>query len=245
LRKNFRSIDPATTRILLVEGADRLLPPFPETLSHKAERALRKMRVEIWTSARVLDIFSDHVKVERNGVAERIDTATTIWAAGVRPSPLGKFIAEATGAQLDRAGRVIVQKDLSVGGHPNIFVIGDLAAATYPDGKPLPGVAPVAMQQGRYVAQLIRMRAEGKSAPGPFRYWDKGNVATIGRNAAVIDLYWLRLSGRLAWFGWLFIHIMYLIQFESRLLVMMQWFWNYLTRNRSARLITGPDSGFH
>jgi len=245
LRKDFRSIDPANTRILLIEGTGRLLPPFPETLSHKAERALRKMGVEVWTSVKVLDIHADHVTVERNGVAERVDAATAIWAAGVRPSPLGKKLAEATGAALDRAGRVIVQKDLSIAGQPRIFVIGDLAAATYPDGKPLPGLAPVAMQQGKYVANVIRRRVEGGAAAGPFRYWDKGNMATIGRNAAVVDLYWLRFSGRLAWFTWLFIHIMYLVQFENRLLVLLQWFWDYLTRNRSARLITGPDAARH
>ena len=131
-----------------------------------------------------------------------------------------------------------MQKDLSIAGHPNIFVIGDLAAGTYPDGKPLPGVAPVAMQQGKYVAKLISVRLKGKEAPPPFRYWDKGNMATIGRNAAVVDLYWMRFSGWFAWVTWLFVHITYLVAFENRLLVMMQWFWNYWTRNRSARLIT-------
>jgi NADH dehydrogenase len=242
LRNNFRSIDPSATRILLVEGYERLLPPFPQTLSQKAERTLRKMGVEVWTSSKVLDIHADYVLVEHEGTEKRVEAGTTIWAAGVRPSPLGKVLSEATGAALDRLGRVIVQKDLSVAGQPNVFVIGDLAAATYPDGKPLPGLAPVAMQQGKYVADLIRRRVEGKSAAGWFRYWDKGNMATIGRNAAVVDLYWMRFSGRLAWFTWLFVHIMYLIQFQNRLLVLMQWFWNYLTRNRSARLITGDEA---
>jgi NADH:ubiquinone reductase (H+-translocating) len=160
----------------------------------------------------------------------------------VRASSLGKSLADATGAMIDKGGRVVVQKDLSVPAHEDIFVVGDLAAATYPDGKPLPGVAPVAMQQGKYVANLIRRRVEGRTPPDPFRYWDKGSVATIGRNAAVVDLYWLRFSGRLAWLAWLFIHIMYLVQFQNRLLVMMQWFWNYLTRNRAARLITGDEA---
>jgi NADH dehydrogenase len=239
LRKDFRTIDPRSARILLVEGANRVLPPFPEKLSGRAERALKKMGVEVWTSSKVLDIQPHHVTVEHNGKSEQIDACTVVWAAGVRASPLGKAIAEAAGASLDKGGRVMVQADLAVPGHPNLFVIGDLAAATYPDGKPLPGLAPVAMQQGRYVAHLIRRRLEGRAAPGPFRYWDKGNMATIGRNAAVVDLYWLRFSGRFAWLTWLFIHIMYLVQFQNRLLVLTQWFWNYVTRNRSARLITG------
>jgi NADH dehydrogenase len=242
LRKDFRSIEPSAARILLVEGHDRVLPPFPPKLSHRAELSLRRMGVEVWTSSKVNDIRADHVLVERHGREERIDTSTIIWTAGVRASPLGKALTDATGAQLDKGGRVIVGKDLSVPEHPNVFVIGDLAAATYPDGKPLPGVAPVAMQGGRYVAKLIRARVEGKSDPGPFKYWDKGNIATIGRNSAVVDLYWLRFSGWLAWVTWLFVHIMYLVQFQNRLLVLMQWFWNYITRNRAARLITGEEA---
>jgi NADH dehydrogenase len=239
LRRNFRSLDPATARILLVEGQNRILPPFPEKLSQRAQSALNKMGVEVWTSSKLLDIQPDHVRIEHNNVEVRVATSTVIWAAGVRPSLLGKSLAEACGAVLDKSGRVVVQKDLSVSGHDNIFVIGDLAAATHPDGTSLPGLAPVAMQQGKYVANLIRRRIEGRAPAEPFRYWDKGNMATIGRNAAVVDLYWLCFSGRLAWFTWLFIHIMYLVQFQNRLLVLMQWFWNYVTRNRAARLITG------
>jgi NADH dehydrogenase len=242
LRSNFRTIDPATARIILVEGHDRVLPPFPESLSRKAQRVLAKMGVEVMTSTHVQDIQADHVMVERNGVVERIDTSTVIWAAGVRASPLGKLLADAAGAELDRGGRVVVGRDLSVPGHSELFVIGDLAAATFADGKPLPGLAPVAMQQGRYVADVIARRVAGKTPPEPFRYWDKGTMATIGRNHAVVDLYWLRFGGWLAWMTWLFIHIMYLVQFQNRLLVLMQWFWNYVTRNRAARLITGEEA---
>ena len=253
LRRDFRSINPASARIILVEGNDRILPPFPAVLSAKAKKSLERMGVEVWTSCNVKDVHPSYVLVERKAAAGspqadgaagevKIDTATVIWAAGVRASPLGKALADATGAKLDRGGRVVVEKDMSVPGHPNVFVIGDLAAATYPDGKPLPGLAPVAMQEGRYVARLITRRLRGKSPPGPFKYWDKGNMATIGRASAVVDLYWWRFSGWFAWLTWLFVHIMYLIQFQNRLLVLFQWFWNYLTRNRSARLITGTPS---
>jgi NADH dehydrogenase len=152
------------------------------------------------------------------------------------------MIAEATGAAVDRAGRVVVNKDLTVPNHPNLFVIGDMASAMGSDGKPLPGVAPVAMQQGKYVAKLITYRVKGYSPPGNFKYWDKGSMATIGRGRAVVDLYWMRFSGFFAWTTWLFVHLMFLIQFQNRLLVMMQWGWNYLTRNRSARLITGEHA---
>jgi NADH dehydrogenase len=242
LLSNFRAINPGSARIIVVEGHNRVLPPYPESLSYKAQKALGRKGVELILSAHVKDIQPDHVIVECGGTTQRIDACTVIWAAGVRASPLGKILADATGATVDKGGRVIVNKDLSVPCHPEIFVIGDLAAATYPDGKPLPGVAPVAMQQGRYVARLICGRIEGRSPPGPFKYWDKGSMATIGRNAAVVDLYWLRFSGRLAWMTWLFVHIMYLIQFQNRLLVLFQWFWNYVTRNRSARLITGGEA---
>ncbi len=241
LLQNFRSVDPAKSRIILIEGAERVLPPFPATLSAKAKRALERIGVEVWNSVKVNDIQADHVMVERNGAAERVEAATVIWAAGVKASPLGKLLADAAGAQIDRGGRVIVDKDLSVPGHPNIFVIGDLAAATYPDGKPLPGVAPVAMQGGKYVANVIQKRLAGKTSPAPFRYWDKGSMATIGRNAAVVDLYWFRFSGWFAWMTWLFVHIMYIVEFQNRLLVLLQWFGNYITRNRAARLITGDD----
>jgi NADH dehydrogenase len=238
LRRNFRHINPAEAMILLIEGAERLLMTFPPELSTKAERSLARLGVTVRTKVVVTDVRPDAVEVRAGERTEQITARTTLWAAGVRASALGKVLAEATGAALDRAGRVAVQPDLTLPGHPEIFVIGDLALCTHQTGKPLPGVAPVAMQQGRYVAGLIERRLSGKSAP-PFCYRDKGSLATIGRAAAVADFGWLRLSGFPAWMLWLFVHLMYLVQFGNRLLVLMQWAWSYFTRNRSARLITG------
>jgi NADH dehydrogenase len=224
-----------------VEGHDRLLAPYHPKSSARAQKSLERMGVEVWTSAKVKDIQPDHVMVERNGQQVRVDTATVIWGAGVRASPLGKMLADATGAQADKGGRVIVQPDLTLPGHPNIYVIGDMAAATS-DGKPVPGVAQGAMQEGRFAAAAIRKRLAGQTDVGAFTYWDKGNMATIGRNAAVAEIGWLRLSGFIAWLAWLFVHIVYLINFTNRALVLLQWFYNYLTRNRSARLITGEEA---
>lgn len=240
LRNDFRTLNPATARIVVVEGHDRVLAPFHPKLSARAEKALQRMGVEVWTKAKVKDIQPDHVLVERDGQHVRIDTATVIWGAGVRASPLGKMLAEATGAQIDKGGRVIVQPDLTLPGHPNIYVIGDMAAATS-NGKPVPGVAQGAMQEGKFAAAAIRKRLAGRWDIGAFSYWDKGSMATIGRNAAVAEIGWLRLSGFLAWLAWLFVHLVYLINFTNRILVLFQWFYNYLTRNRSARLITGTD----
>jgi NADH dehydrogenase len=180
------------------------------------------------------------VTIESGGSLDRIATHTVLWAAGVQGSPLGRILSEATGAPLDRAGRVIAGPDLSLPGHPEIFVIGDLALVRNREGEPLPGVAPVAIQQGRYVATLVRRRLLGKELP-PFRYRDLGNLATIGRAAAVADFGRIRFSGLFAWLAWLFVHLMNLVQFENRLLVFLQWLWNYLTRNRSARLITSSS----
>jgi NADH dehydrogenase len=241
LRRNFRAIDPATARIILVEGTDRVLPPYPESLSAKARKALERMGIEVWTNALVKDVQPEFVKVDRGGQLETLPAATVLWGAGVQASPLGAILVAKAGAETDRAGRVKVNADLTVPGHPEIFVIGDLALATSPDGKPLPGVAQVAMQGGRYAAKLIARRLAGHAGPAaPFKYWDKGNMATIGRAAAVADLHWVRFSGWPAWLAWLFIHILFIITFENRVLILFQWFWNYLTRNRSARLITGP-----
>jgi NADH dehydrogenase len=240
LRGNFRRIDPASAQILLVEGADRVLPVFPPKLSEKAAASLRRLGVTVRAGALVTRVQPDSVEIRTGDRAERIAARTVLWAAGVQASSLGRVLAQATGAALDRAGRVAVQPDLTLPGHPEIFVIGDLALFTHQTGKPLPGVAPVAMQQGRYVADLIERRLRGQ-AVGPFRYRDKGNLATIGRSAAVADLGWLRIAGFFAWLLWLFVHLMYLAQFQNRLLVLMQWGWNYFTRNRAARLITGEQ----
>jgi NADH dehydrogenase len=240
LRGNFRSIDSRTARILLLEAADRILITYPPTLSAKAVKSLARLGVTVRTGAAVTDIGPDHVAVHAGGKDETIVTRTVLWAAGVDASPLARALAEATGAQLDRSGRVVVQPDLTLPGHPEIFVIGDMANYPHQTGKPLPGVAPVAMQQGRHAAGLIQRRLRGES-PFSFRYRDRGSLATIGRNAAVADLGWVRLSGHLAWVTWLFVHILFLIEFDNRVLVLFQWAWNYLTRNRSARLITGPE----
>jgi NADH dehydrogenase len=172
---------------------------------------------------------------------EEVRTRTVLWGAGVQASPLAAELGRASGATVDRAGRIEVLPDLTLPGHPEVFVLGDMASYKHQTGQPLPGVAPVAMQQGRYVADLIRRRLEGRP-PAPFRYNDRGSLATIGRNAAVADLGWIRLSGRPAWWAWLLVHIMYLIAFDNRVLVLFQWAWNYFTRNRSARLITGGAS---
>jgi NADH dehydrogenase len=240
LRKDFKSIDPATARILLVEGSGRILEAFPEKLSRKGEKALSRMGVEVWTSSKVREIHADHVMVERGGTMHRIETATVVWGAGVKASPLGKMMADATGATTDRGGRVVVQPDLTLPGHPNIYVIGDMAAATS-NGKPVPGVAQGALQEGKFAARAIQKRLAGKTDVGAFAFWDKGSMATIGRNAAVAQVGWLKLSGFIAWLAWLFVHIVYLINFSNRVMVLFQWFWNYLTRNRAARLITGDD----
>jgi NADH dehydrogenase len=241
LRRNFRAIDPAKAHIILVEGADRVLPPYPADLSVKAEQALARLGVEVWDGARVTDIQPGRVTVHRSGGETTIAAGTVIWAAGVLASPLGKIIADATRAELDRAGRISVQADMTVPGHPELFVIGDLALAKDESGQPYPGICPVAMQQGRFAADVIRARATGKRPPARFHYRDKGMMATIGRGAAVGVIFGRHLTGTIAWLAWLFVHLFYLVAFENRLLVLMQWGWNYATRNRSARLITGED----
>ena len=228
LARDFRHIDPTSARILLLEAGPRILTAFPEDLAEKAKQALERMGVEVRTNAAV-------EKVDETGVVvggKHIPSHTVLWTAGVIASPAGTWL----GAETDRAGRVKVQADLSVPGHPNIFVIGDTALALQ-DGKPLPGVAPVAMQQGRYVADLITRRIRGRPEQ-PFHYHDKGNVATVGRSFAIVDLSRVKLSGFLAWVLWMAIHIFYLIGFRNRLLVMLEWAWAYFTFQRGARLIT-------
>jgi NADH dehydrogenase len=238
LRHDFRRINPSDSQIILVEGEPRLLPGFPPDLSAKAEEQLIALGVRTRTSARVIAIDPEGVTVHAGGKDERINAHTVLWAAGVRANKLGRVLGERTGAPLDKVGRVVVQPDLSIPGHPEIFVIGDLALYTHQDGKPLPGVAPVAMQQGRYVARVIRQRVEGGPPLTAFHYLNKGNLATIGRNKAVADFGFVHISGFFAWFTWVFVHLMYLVEFENRLLVLTEWIYNYITRNRGARLIT-------
>ncbi|MGH7832334.1 MAG: NAD(P)/FAD-dependent oxidoreductase [Candidatus Binatia bacterium] len=240
IRHDFRNIDPTKARILLIEASDRILPPYPPELSAKAELFLGRLGVTTLTKAMVTDIRPDAVMIKRGESAERIPSRTVIWAAGVQASPLGEALAKSAGAKRDRAGRIVVDPDLTIPGHAEIFVIGDLANYSHQTGKPLPGVAPVAMQQGRYVAKLLRSRVEGKSTP-PFRYKDRGNMAIVGRASAVANLGRLRFAGFFAWLTWLFVHLMHLVEFENRVLVFIQWGWYYFSRNRAARLITTPQ----
>ncbi len=242
LAQEFRSINPSDARILLLEGADRILPSYHPNLSMKAAAALTRLRIEVRTKSLVTEIRPDGVLLRSGDAVELIATPTVLWAAGMQASGFGVVLAEEAGARLDRAGRVQVNPDLSIAGHPEILVVGDLAHFEHQPGVALPGVAQVAMQQGAYAARLIRERLHGRSLPA-FRYRDYGTMATIGRHAAVADLFGFRFAGYLAWLAWLFVHLMQLVQFENRLLVFVQWAWNYFSYNRSARLITGaPDS---
>jgi NADH:quinone reductase (non-electrogenic) len=253
LAHEFRSIDPRRTHILLIEGGPRILPTYPEDLSRSAEEQLRGLGVEVRTSAMVTQVEPGAVNVGET----HLPATVVLWAAGVAASPLGKKL----GAPVDRAGRVPVQADLSLPGHPEVFVIGDLAAAKDEQGKMLPGVAPVAIQEGKFVAKLIRKEVERagtnrnlEGAPPlsrsvrqggdfdsrpAFHYWDKGSLATIGRAAAVAQFGKIHISGFIAWLSWLFVHILFLIGFRNRLLVFIQWAWSYVTYERGARLITG------
>jgi len=240
LKDDFRRINTSDARILLVEVADRVLPPFPPRLSQRARSMLVRLGVTVRTDAVVTDITPEAVTLREGSLVETIPTRTVLWAAGVQASPLGRMLANKTGAALDPSGRVVVGPDLSLPGYPEIFVIGDLAHFSHRGGRPLPGIAQPAMQEGSYVAKVIKHRLRGKSV-GPFHYFDLGNMATIGRAAAVADLRWVRLSGLPAWLVWLFIHLMYIVEFQNRLLVLLQWAWNYYTFNRSARLITGKN----
>ncbi|MEW6411859.1 MAG: NAD(P)/FAD-dependent oxidoreductase [Candidatus Zixiibacteriota bacterium] len=238
LKRDFRRIDPTQARIILVEATDRIVGSFPESLSRKAENQLKRLNIDIKLNARVVNIEKASLEVQCGFGIETIASETILWAAGVKASPLGKILTADDPAALDRQGKVKVEPHLNLRKHEDIFVIGDLANYTHQTGQPLPGLAPVAMQQGRYVARLIRKRLRGDSL-APFKYFDKGNLATIGRRAAVGQLGRWKVSGFLAWLVWLFVHLMYLVEFENRLLVLFQWAWNYVTRNRGARLITG------
>ncbi len=237
LRDEFRRIDPAAARILLVEMGERVLPSYPPELSQRAAHSLVRLGVQVRTGTMVTDVGEAGVTLRCKDHDEHVPCRVVLWAAGVQASPLGRMLAEQTGAQVDRAGRVMVQPDLTLPGHPEVFVIGDLAVCHDASGRPLPGVAPVAMQQGAYAARAILARRRGTSLP-PFRYVDRGNMATIGRAAAVADFGWLRFSGFAAWLMWLFVHLFFLIEFQNRILVMFQWAWNYFTWSRSSRLIT-------
>ena len=244
LRRDFRNIDPRSARILLVEATDRVLTSFPPSLSSKAERSLQRLGVTVLTGRTVVGIDDDGVTLaDGDGATERVASRVVIWAAGVTASGLAGRLGELTGAERDRAGRVTVEPDLTLPGHAEVFAIGDMVRVRDSNGeaKLLPGVAPVAMQQGRHAARVIRARLAGDPHE-PFRYRDKGNLATIGRAAAVADIHGLKLSGFLAWMTWLLVHLWYLIGFQNRLLVLIRWSVSFLTHGRGARLIgTGSE----
>jgi NADH dehydrogenase len=238
LRRDFRRIQSRDAKIILVEGGERLLDHFEPRSAEAAQQVLERLGVQVWLNTRVIGIESDSVRVRRNEQEQRIPTRTVLWAAGVRANPLVGLLAKRTACPLDRAGRVIVHEDCSILGHPEIFVIGDLAHFEQ-DGVLLPGVAQVAMQQAKYVSRLIvSRRLYGRELPS-FRYIDLGSMATIGRAAAVAEIGALRLRGVIGWLAWLFIHLMYIVLHENKVLVLAQWAMNYFSRNRAARLING------
>ena len=234
LRHDFRNIDPSEARIVVVEAGPRLLAPFSPKLSEAARRSLEKLGVEVRLGTPVSQCDTDGVMIG----TERLESATIIWGAGVAASSAAHWL----GAEKDRVGRVIVGPDLSLPGHPEIFCIGDTAHVLDTDGKPLPGLAPVAKQQGIYVAKVLRTRIADKSAPKPFRYRSWGTMATIGRRAAVADLGWVKIDGTFAWLLWGLVHVSFLIGFRNRIVVMLDWLWSYVTFQSGARLITGPGS---
>lgn len=238
LKHDFRQIDPAEASITLVEAGNRILGSFPEDLSKKALETLHKLGVHVRSGTMVTAIDQHGIEMKSTLGSEHWPTRTVLWAAGVKASPLSKALASACSAELDRAGRLIVEKDFSLAGRPDVFVLGDMSSYSHQNGKPLPGVAQPAIQEGRYVAKLIMARIRGKQDP-KFHYYDRGSLATIGRSAAVADVKGVHFSGFLAWWLWLLVHLMYIANFRNRLLVLTQWAWNYFTHDRSARLITG------
>lgn len=239
LKHDFRSIRPQDARIIVVDGAPRTLMAYPEDLSRKAEEQLVRIGVRVRCGVKVTGVDATGVAIQTTaGVHEHIASRTVIWAAGVAVSDFGRILVEKTGAETDRGGRIKVTPNLTIPSHPDIFVIGDLAYSAGKDGKPLPGVAQVAMQSGVYAAKAINERLKGRPIQ-PFKYFNKGDMAVIGRGAAVANTFGLHLSGLLAWLAWLFIHLLYLVEFQSRLVVLVQWGFLYLSHSRSALLITG------
>jgi NADH dehydrogenase len=239
LKNDFRSIHPEEAQIILLDGAPRVLMPFPEVLAEKASRTLAKLGVEVRCGAMVKHVDKDGLTIDSGGQTDSIAAKTVVWAGGITASPLGKIVASHTKAESDRGGRVKVKPDLTIPGYPDIYVVGDLASAMDEKGKPLPGVAQVAMQGGAYAAKAVLRKVKGKRELPPFRYFDKGSLAVIGRWAAVADVFGIHVSGFVAWLVWAFIHITYLVTFQSRILVFMQWAIQDLTFSRGARLITG------
>jgi len=242
LRNDFRSICSKDAQIILLDGSPRLLMSFPEDLARKAEHSLAKLGVQTKMNTRVTEITRDGLTLQRDGSTEHLSSKTIIWAGGVTVAPVGRVLAKRTGAETDHGGRIKVGPDLTVPKFPDIYVIGDLALSLNKNGEPLPGVAQVAMQGGTYAAKAIIRRERGQAKPKPFEYFDKGNLAVIGRAAAIANVFGLHLSGLPAWLVWAFIHLMYIVEFQNRILVFIQWAIQDLTFSRGARLITGSAS---
>jgi NADH dehydrogenase len=239
LRHDFRKINPKEARIVLMEGAARVLGAFPEDLSAKAEKLVTRLGVEVIKGVMVTNISAGGVTFKRGDAVEQLSARTVLWAGGVTATPFGRKLAEHTKTEADRSGRIKVKRDLTIPNYPDIFIIGDLACAADKEGKPLPGVAQVAMQGGAYAAKVIRARLAGRRELPPFHYFNKGDMAVIGRAAAVANIFGFHVSGLPAWLIWLFVHLMYIVEFQSRVLVFIQWGFEYLTFSRGARLITG------
>ncbi|MBV8668229.1 MAG: NAD(P)/FAD-dependent oxidoreductase [Candidatus Eremiobacteraeota bacterium] len=242
LRRDFRHIHPQESRIVLMDAADRVLPGYPPDLSAKAAQLVGRLGVEVMTGCLVRDISAQSITYEAAGVSHQIATRTVMWAGGITATAFGRRVAERTHARTDKAGRIFVNPDLTVPSFSDIYVIGDLGLCVRPNGTPLPGVAQVAMQQGAYAAKAVRARSTGATAVPPFRYFDKGDIAVIGRAAAVANIFGIHLWGLPAWIVWLFVHLLYLVQFQSRLLVFIEWGFLYLTYSRGARLIAGGEA---
>src|SRR2546425_7133131 len=242
LRHDFRKIDPQKARIILMEGASRVLGPFPEDLSAKAEKLVTRLGVEVIKGVMVTNIDAAGVTYKHGDSNEKLGAKTVLWAGGVTATEFGRKLAERTNSESDRSGRIKVNRDLTIPSFPDIFIIGDLAHALDEKGTSLPGVAQVAMQGGAYAVKVIRARLDGKKELPPFHYFNKGEMAVIGRAAAVANIFGIHVSGLLAWLMWLFIHLIYIVEFQSRILVFIQWGFEYLTFSRGARLITGETA---
>lgn len=237
LNKDFHQLDTHRTKILLVEGMDRVLPVYTEPLSKAAKKSLEKLGVTVQTGTFVTNISEQQVTLKQGETEQTLRSKTIIWAAGIQANPLANLLAQKTGAEQDRAGRIVANKDFSIGTQSNVYVVGDMVSYTQEDGKPVPGVAPGAIQAGEYVAEKLLADMDGKSIK-PFKYNDKGSLAVIGKNAAVGFIGNKPVTGFLAWMVWLLVHISYLVGFDNKVMVMLQWSWTYFTRSKSVRLIT-------
>lgn len=243
LRNDFRNIDPTEANVFLLEAMDRVLPPYSPNLSHKAQKSLEKLGVKVKTKCMVTNVEEDMITITPDGQdePEQIQTQTILWGAGMKASPMSNILAERTDAPTDRSGRLIVEPDLSLPNQPHIFAIGDMANYSHQGEDPLPGLAAVAMQQGNYVAKLILAQTQSRALP-TFHYQDKGQMSIIGRNSAVAAVGSWEFSGFVAWLAWIFVHIYYLIGFDNKIVVLLQWAWNYFTYGRGACLITNETS---